>query len=263
MGIFDSTELAPERVDQRNLVVLLLDGSASMQGPPIEALNKAVRQFVETDFRAQPVLGRSGELAIGVFRGESTHWLSLGDHGDGSHPFYFVTGLSNPSPIEPSGATPMCAAILQALEAIDARKDELRRHHPPMSHQHRPVIYLMTDGTSTDTLPVQERAIRRLKEAERAKRVLFVSLGIGEANMDFLASLSVGGRSNALDFKEQPISSLLSFVSRSAEASFRDAGSGHTDYEDLRDPRITYQQISQVAEEFWRTVDHSFLGEDL
>jgi uncharacterized protein YegL len=269
MGVLERAVLAPERADLRNLVTLLLDTSESMgrvrelsdgsSTIPINELSAALKVFIGADLPSEPVLRSSGELAIGEFSGSSLNWLALakGDR-EGSHPFYFVGHLDSDVKLEASGQTPMATAILVGLQAIERRKEQLRNSKPPKSHEHRPVMYLVTDGQPEgESKRRMEEAIEALQEAERLKKVLFFSLGTGGADMDLLRTLSIGGALNAFDLKGRGLSQLLKFVSRSAEAAFGaeggDAAGGNFDkaISDPRDARHVYEFVNSKFEKTW------------
>lgn len=278
MGKLAEAAMAPERVDQRNLVALLLDTSESMgrgQPPtPIDELNQAVAKFLSEDIPKHRKLQQSGELAIGQFRkrnqdqSQFVEWLELASHDmEGSHPFYLARGLRAQKDLEASGQTPIATAILLGLSAIETRKEQLRNSQPPKSHEHRPVLYLVTDGAPEgESERRMEEAIEELQRAEREKRVLFFSIGTGGADMSLLSTLSLGGSDNAYDLKDQSLSQLLQFVSRSSEATFApDVATSAGDPADPGDPmdaRNVYLSVRRKFNEgfFKNLEDRPFAG---
>ncbi|MEM9201055.1 MAG: VWA domain-containing protein [Actinomycetota bacterium] len=272
MGKLAEAAMAPERVDQRNLVALLLDTSESMgrgQAPtPIDELNDAVGKFLSEDIPKHRKLRQSGEIAIGQFRklgndqARFVEWLKLADHdAEASHPFYLARDLRAQDQLDASGQTPIATAILLGLAAIEKRKEQLRNSQPPKSHEHRPVLYLVTDGAPEgETDRRMEEAVEELQRAEREKRVLFFSIGTGGADMDLLSSLSLGGSDNAYDLKDQSLSQLLQFVSRSSEATFAPeaVGSDESLVEpgDPMDARNVYVNVRRKFNEgFFKNLD--------
>ena len=79
----------------------------------------------------------------------------------------------------------MGAAIRQALELVDGRKQEYRNNG--ISY-YRPWIFLITDGGPTDEWKSAAAAVR---EGEASKRFAFFAVGVKGANMDVLSQISV------------------------------------------------------------------------
>lgn len=283
MGKLAEAKMAPERVDQRNLVALLLDISESMgrdrlvptpdggsrNSKPIDELNRALRTFLAEDLPAHRKLQQSGEIAVAQFRGvgndpaKYVDWLRLSSSDpECSHPFYFARDLEPQDELKAMGQTPIATAIIEGLKKIDERKEQLRRSKPPKSHEHRPVLYLVTDGEPEGESDRRlEEAIEDLQTAERKKKILFFSIATGAAKVDFLHRLSVGGSDNAYDLREHSLSALLQFVSRSSEATYSvDAdGTSPVISDDPMDPRNTYIELRRKFNEgFFGNLDRPF-----
>lgn len=276
MGKYDEalreTPLSPDRVDRRNLVTLLLDTSESMGqkrsdgSAPIDELNAAMTKFLAVDLPNERVLSTSGEIAVCSFFGRGTDWIHLAATDiEGSHPFYPVGGLRLQKTLTAKGETPIGTAILEGLKMINGRVDRLGAMSPPRRSEHRPVLYLVTDGQPQGDSPERlEEARDQLRAAERAHEVLFFSVGTTGADMDYLASLSIGGATNAYDLRERSLGELLQFVSRSSEATFEAAEVGDVnlpvdladDVTDARDARLTYVHVrNEYERDFWRRLD--------
>lgn len=259
MGRLDELDVAPDRVDLRNLVVLLLDISGSMKDGPIDALNAAVDEFLGTTVPRNPHLRRSGEIAVGGFGGDVVEWQSLSPSDpEGSHPFYLARNLRAQAPFLAGGRTPMAKAIVEGLTVINERKKQLRAQG--RSHQHRPMLYLMTDGTPTDSLEDMQKAVAALQRMETERRVLFFSIGTRGADMEVLRRLSVGGEANAYDLQSMSFAATLNFVSRSSEhvMSGAAASAGYEAVDaDPDNPVNTYRAVNQFMAEWHEHVDQT------
>jgi uncharacterized protein YegL len=85
------------------------------------------------------------------------------------------------------GYTHMGEAMQQALDMLQARKEQYRTHGVAY---YRPWVFMITDGEPQDEPEeVVERAVRRLQEEEAHKRVAFFAVGVEQANMSRLAAM--------------------------------------------------------------------------
>jgi uncharacterized protein YegL len=88
----------------------------------------------------------------------------------------------------------MGKGILQAIELIEKQKTLYQsldvRHY-------RPWIFLVTDGEPTDMMQgdaLWERVTKSIRFCEKNKDFLFFSVGVGDANFQFLKSISPHNR---------------------------------------------------------------------
>jgi uncharacterized protein YegL len=196
----DAVEFA-ENPEPRCPCVLVLDTSASMQGEPIEALNRGLMTFRDNLLK-DPMARRRVEVAVVAFDNE------IRVEQDFVTPERF-----EPPRLTAQGQTFMGGAIQKALDLIQARKEQYRRNGVAY---YRPWAFLITDGEPQgEPESVVQSAAQRLKNDEAAKRVAFFAVGVEGANMEKLASLVVRTpvKLQGLNFAE-----MFVWLSRSMEA---------------------------------------------
>ena len=191
-----------ENQENRCPVVLVLDTSGSMQGPPIRALNDGIKTFQQDVMRdTQAML--SVETAI----------VTFGKGGVKTVQDFVGIDQLRPPTLEAGDVTPMGEAINLALDLVEDRKATYKSHG---IEYYRPWIFLITDGAPTDQW---QTAAQRVKQAEAENRVLFFSVGVEGADMDKLKQISHNPPVllNGLDFRDlfQWLSSSMKRVSGS------------------------------------------------
>jgi uncharacterized protein YegL len=189
-----------ENPEPRCPVVLVLDVSRSMSGPPIAELNDGLRAFKD-ELMADELAAKRCEVAIVTFGPVQTVQE-------------FVTAATfQPPVLTAQGDTPMGAALLQAVEVVRVRKATYRANG--IGH-FRPWIFLITDGAPTDAW---QHAAELIREGETGKSFAFFAVGVQGAQMDLLAQLAVRQplRLQGLKFRElfQWLSASMKSVSHS------------------------------------------------
>jgi uncharacterized protein YegL len=198
-----NVELKPELVmnaEQRCACVLLLDTSGSMQGERIAAVNSGLKSLID-DLRSDPLASKRVDLAIMTFDSE----------------IKVIQDFSTPDKVEAPALTAqaqtfMGAAITEALNKIEARKQEYRDHGIPY---YRPWLFLLTDGEPAgEPASVVEDAQRRLQQAQKENRVKVFPIGVGEGvNMARLAEIT--SPMTPLRLNERKFSELFDWLSKS------------------------------------------------
>lgn len=165
-----------ENPEPRCPCVLLLDTSGSMHGAALDALNEGLHAFRDNLCR-DPLASRRVEVAIITFDSE----VRVAQD--------FVTGdLFEPPPLKAGGMTHMGSAIHKALDLVQARKTQYRSSGVAY---YRPWVFLITDGAPQgEPENVMEDAARRIADDERNKRVAFFAVGVENADMEKLATIS-------------------------------------------------------------------------
>ncbi len=212
---YEDEILPPEEQATRNLVVILIDNSGSMaeagfspSRTRLAELNDALRAFLTGPMHEVPQLEMNGEIAIAAFAFQRVDWLPLdGKQAPGS-PFHYARYIKSFRSIEPTnGTTPMNLAIQAGLQAIEERKHSLAASG--YVHESRPVMFLLTDGESSNEM---SESLAVLRKAEESKKVLFFALGVGNANDNEMQKIAPD---SYYSLKDQPIENCLRFVSGS------------------------------------------------
>lgn len=173
-------ELSTENSEIRTPVVLLLDSSGSMQGEPIQELNRGLEVFKEEllqDLQAK----LSAEVTIITFGGVVKQ----------IHDFVSADQFQPPQ-LQAAGPTPMGQAIELALNTLEDRKKVYKEN---AIDYYRPWIVLITDGAPTDEW---QNAAERVHNAEKAAKAVFFAVAVQGANIEILKQIAPEERPPAL-----------------------------------------------------------------
>jgi uncharacterized protein YegL len=175
--LFDNCVEFADNPEPRCPCVLVLDTSQSMAGEPIAALNRGLHVFRE-ELLAVPLARKRVEVAI----------VSFGEQVEIAQDFVTVDRFQPPL-LQAAGETPLCTAVLRALDLIEKRKACYRINGVPYS---RPWVFLITDGMPQgETLETTQQAVQRIRAVESGQKAVFYAVGVEGANMKLLARLSV------------------------------------------------------------------------
>lgn len=196
--------------DERQLVVLVLDRSESMEeSGAMDALNSALKDL-ETDLKSDPIVAKRGRLLVITFGGDREvtvgHWT---DVMDWEAPVLVA-----------NGNTPMCDAVTAALQAIEAQKNELRNN--AISYK-RPIMMLMTDGMPTDEDAMVEQVAQSCRDAESSKKVTIYPIAIGPVGSDHKSVLDGFSLKKAVTLNKLKFKELFVWLSRSVRSLSRAA----------------------------------------
>lgn len=185
--------------------VLLVDTSDSMRGGPIAELNRALKMFIDVLKRDSQAMGR---VEVCVISFNSTVEITVP----------FMPAVNYVPPVcSAGGMTSMNEAVLEALNAIEARKQHYKESG---IRYYRPWVFLMTDGYATDEV-YKDEVLKRLREYQEKKKVNFFPMGIGEQADYFTLKEYAGNgvvlKANAENFSDAFVwlSTSLSVVSNS------------------------------------------------
>lgn len=175
--LFDNSAEFADNPEPRCPCVLILDTSQSMAGEPIDALNRGLHIFC-AELLAAPLARKRVEAAV----------ISFGSEVRVVQDFITVDRFQPPV-LQAEGETPLCTAIVRALDLVERRKERYRANGVPYS---RPWLFLITDGMPQgDTLEMTREAVQRLRAAEAAGKVTFYAVGVEGANMKLLERITV------------------------------------------------------------------------
>jgi uncharacterized protein YegL len=175
--LFDNSLEFADNPEPRCPCVLVLDTSQSMAGEPIAALNRGLHVFREA-LLAVPLARKRVEVAV----------VSFGEEVEVVQDFVTVDRFQPPA-LQAAGETPLCTAILRALDLVEKRKERYRANGVLYS---RPWVFLITDGMPQgETLETTREAVRRVRTAEAGRKAAFFAVGVEGANMKLLARIAV------------------------------------------------------------------------
>jgi uncharacterized protein YegL len=170
-GALSSIQLA-SNPEPRCACALVLDVSGSMEGEPLEELQRGVQTLLR-ELSADPLASRRVELAVVTFGGT----VKLASD------FVSPDRLQLP-PLSAHGGTPMGEAVVLAASALNARK---RRYQEEGIQYFRPWMFLLTDGEPTDRdTPHWKESIQIVHQSEQHHQLLFFAVAVNEADQSQL-----------------------------------------------------------------------------
>jgi uncharacterized protein YegL len=203
--------------EPRQMLVVLVDTSASMSGD-IAAVSAGLEDLGAALARDTVARNRV-EIVVVTFGGTVTVHADFGE-----------AAVFEPPALQAAGDTPMSAALLLALELVELKK---RAYKASGLDYHRPLVFLLTDGDPTD-LDRWPEAVRRVREAERGKKIALFSVGTGAADFKRLAELSPDR--TPLRLQEARWETMFRWLSRSVQARSRSRLGDETPMEDPTGP---------------------------
>lgn len=217
-SLVDRVRVNENNREPRQPLVLLVDTSGSMSADiaDVAAGLDGLRAALARDTVARNRV----ELVVVTFGGSVTV------HGE-----FGEAAVFEPPALAAAGDTPMAAALEQALDLLEAKK---RAYRESGLDYYRPLIFLLTDGEPTDTHRWPE-AVRRIREAERAKKIVLLSVGTKTASFAKLAELSPDR--TPLRLKDAQWETMFQWLSRSLQARSRSRPGEEVPLEDPTGPK--------------------------
>jgi uncharacterized protein YegL len=199
-----------DNTNQRTPCVLILDGSGSMAGDPIDSLNQGLAQL-QRDLENDTVARERVRLLV----------LSVGGRDEVIVVHDWADAIDFKAPtIAANGSTPLGKALDLAIERIEDQKREMKQAGIAYT---RPLIYMITDGQPTD--PGWDEAAARCKAAIAGKKVQLFAIGTGD-QVSYDQLRETGGTMlvlKGLNFKE-----LFQFLSASVSSASQAAPGQNT-----------------------------------
>ena len=150
--------------EPRCACVLLLDASGSMYGDPIDALNQGVATYIDT-LQGDALASLRVETAIVSFNSEVELVQDFAAAEDVS-----------PVSLKAWGEASVAAAVNYALDLVVERASVLNREAGIVGD--RPLVILITGGTSTDSYADMRDASRRVSQAHDAREAVCFCVGV-------------------------------------------------------------------------------------
>lgn len=145
-------------------VILLLDTSSSMEGSPIEELNRGLRQFIQ-ETADDEAAGMSVELEV----------INFDDEAHVAMPFTPISDVDRePEPLTADGWTHMGDALRLASKHLRERRN-LYKNMGISSY--RPWVVLMTDGEPNDNW---QQAAQEMRELGEKGKIQYIGIEIGD-----------------------------------------------------------------------------------
>lgn len=169
----DNDELA-DNPTKRVPVCLCLDTSGSMDGDPINELNKGVELFYQA-INEDEIAKQAADVCI----------VTFGDSGVTCvQDFQGIDDEIAPK-FSANGGTPMGEGVNLAIDLLEQRKQEYKDNGV---EYFQPWLVLMTDGVPTDNTTT---AAQKTSDMANNKKLTIFPIGIGDGvNMDILRSFS-------------------------------------------------------------------------
>lgn len=191
--------------DVRRLpVYLILDCSASMSGPPIEAVKEGLKMLIRDLCREPWSLG--------------TVWLSVitfSSVADQIIPLTEISKVQEPE-LSASGQTSLGLALKKLGQCMDV---ELRKRTAEHRGDYRPVVYLLTDGRPTDS--GWEAAAQEIRE----RRVdSFVACAAGADADEAMLQRITSSVVRLKDASPESLRAFIRWVSQSVQVKSRSVG---------------------------------------
>jgi len=192
--------------NQRTPCVLILDGSGSMDGGPINALNAGLESLAQS-LAADTVARERVRLKV----------LRVGDQDEVEVLQDWVDAIDFQAPqVVANGTTPLGGALSMALDSIEEEKRAMKASGITYT---RPLIWMITDGQPTDQ-DSWNNAVARCSAAISAKQVALFAIGTEGADISVLSQVTgaVVLKLQGTNFKE-----LFAFLSASVASASKAA----------------------------------------
>jgi uncharacterized protein YegL len=184
---------------ERLPLLLIVDGSGSMQGAPIAALNDGLR-LLEKELKEDPVARLRVQLLV----------LQIGGNDEVTILTDWTDAMNFTAPeVVAYGSTPLGKAVRLALTKLEDQKHKYKNHGIPYK---RPWLYIVTDGSPTDT--GWEAAGEECRRATADRKVVPFAILTGEAQVETMRRFA----DSVLQLQGVKFRELFQWLSASASA---------------------------------------------
>lgn len=198
-----------DNTNQRLPCILVLDGSSSMSGDPINELNKGLK-VLESELKADDVACQRVQLLV----------IRIGDYDEAEIISDWTDAIDFHAPrISANGTTPLGKGVKLALKKLEEQKKNYKDHQ---IQYNRPWLFIFTDGEPNDRW---ESAAKEAVKAESDNKAVIFCIGTEGANFDILGEFSNRDpmKLNGLQFEE-----LFLWLSKSASSTSKAAAGSVT-----------------------------------
>ena len=189
-----------DNTSQRLPCVIIVDGSSSMNGKAIKNLNIGLKTL-ETELKNDDVASMRVQLLL----------IRIGGHSDTEILTEWTDAIDFIAPtIIANGTTPLGKGVNLGLKKLEEQKKRYKDNQIPYN---RPWLFIITDGSPTDT--DWHKYAQKACDAEDKGKVIVFPIGTEEADFENLNKFSTRGALmlKNLDFKE-----LFIWLSKSVSA---------------------------------------------
>ncbi|MDF9800549.1 uncharacterized protein YegL [Catalinimonas alkaloidigena] len=174
MAYNDFSAESPENYEQKCLCVLVLDVSFSMQGNPIDELQKGLEDFY-SDILEDSTTANRLEVSIITFGSNISILIepSLAEN-------FSVPNLTL------DGSTKLVDGVREGIAKVEDRKQWYKDTGQPY---YRPWVILITDGEPDSDQDVDGLS-KEIRVSVENKKFFFFAIGVEGANMDTLKKIS-------------------------------------------------------------------------
>lgn len=165
---------SPENYEQKCCCALVLDISTSMQGEPIQELNKGIQSFHD-EIQNDSILANRLEIAVITFSSEIETLIEPS----------LVTRFIMPD-LSVKGSTKLVDGVREGIKVVKSRKEWYKKTGQPYN---RPWVILITDGAPNHGQDVAGLT-NEIRFGVEQKDFNFLSIGVKSADMKLLSSIA-------------------------------------------------------------------------
>jgi uncharacterized protein YegL len=221
-----------ESTSRRLPIYLVVDTSASMAGPAIEAVNNGLQEFAAM-LRNDPHAIEAAHVSVITFSSKAQQLVPLTE-----------TMAFQAPKLAANGGTALGAALAMLGSAFDTELHEKSSEHPG---DWKPLVFILTDGEPNDEW---REPARRLRERDRLKTANIIAIGCGpDVNTAILTEV-VGDKRNVVLMPEMTpeyLRNCMKWISQSVKLASKSASQGvatmESSFETPPEPRgLRFQQ---------------------
>lgn len=165
---------SPQNYEQKSICCFVLDVSGSMEGEPIEALNRGLSAF-EAEIQQNATTANRLEIAL----------VTFSNHAETIQAPALIAQFAMPT-LHANGSTALVDGVREAIRLVENRKNWYKQTGQPYL---RPWIILITDGEPDPNQDINGLSTE-IEEDTKNKKYVFLPIGVQGANMLILNQLA-------------------------------------------------------------------------